>query len=587
VNQPRNSPDDRLLGQIIADRYHILSPLGEGGMGRVYLAEHVRMGRKSAVKVMSPNMALSVDAIARFNREAANASRINHPNVAQIYDFGETTDGMLYLAMEYVEGETLRHLIERVGPLPVVRAAELNRQIADALGAAHHLGIVHRDLKPDNILLTRTHDGSDQVKVVDFGIAKTVQGSGGEQVEVGSQTVTTAGVSLGTPEYMSPEQLAGERLDNRTDLFSLGLVLFNMLTANLPYPRITSKETLVRRLTAKPMSLSEIVPGTVWPAGLQQALDRALAPEPADRYASVVDFGRDVMSAANATVTLPARPGMARPLQEPTQRISEPNPRTPTRPLEAKSNRTALIAAGLVILLGAGSAGAYLATRSDVAADTTQPAAPAPTLAAAPVDSAKAPVVPPPAVVTKSSAARDTTPRVANPPAPKTAPKDSAPTTSTPLATDSSTSKTAPKDSAPTTSTPLATDSSTSKTLNRPRRAFQPEFRALAEQANEHFRKALDLVRTGDVAGTRGEFTKAAPIVAELRKLSAGTPSAAQVEQVVRGSSMQVVKACRDAMADTATRRKFPINFRCELVLPPGLRPQRGMRGNPAPLMDR
>src|SRR5690348_2391844 len=168
------SPMDPLIGQVIADRYQILSALGEGGMGRVYLAEHVRMGRKSAVKVMSPNMALSADAITRFNREAANASRINHPNVAQIYDFGETADGMLYLAMEYVEGETLRRLIERVGPLPTIRAAELNRQIADALGAAHHLGIVHRDLKPDNILLTRTHDGSDQVKVVDFGIAKTV-----------------------------------------------------------------------------------------------------------------------------------------------------------------------------------------------------------------------------------------------------------------------------------------------------------------------------------------------------------------------------------------------------------------------------
>src|SRR4051794_6186930 len=136
-------------------------------MGRVYLAEHVRMGRKSAVKVMSPNLALSADAISRFNREASNACKINHPNVAQIYDFGETSDGMLYLAMEFVEGETLRTMIMRNGPLSMARAAGITRQVADALAAAHHLGIVHRDLKPDNIMIARHHNGTDWVKVVD------------------------------------------------------------------------------------------------------------------------------------------------------------------------------------------------------------------------------------------------------------------------------------------------------------------------------------------------------------------------------------------------------------------------------------
>src|SRR6185437_15261633 len=162
--RPRGSHDP-LIGQVIADRYQVLQLLGEGGMGRVYLAEHVRMGRKSAVKVMSPNLALSAEAI----------SRINHPNVAQIYDFGETSDGMLYLAMEFVEGETLRQLIERDGPMPAPRAADITMQVAGALAAAHHLGIVHRDLKPDNVMIARHHDGTDWVKVVDFGIAKTVQ----------------------------------------------------------------------------------------------------------------------------------------------------------------------------------------------------------------------------------------------------------------------------------------------------------------------------------------------------------------------------------------------------------------------------
>src|SRR5262249_6911914 len=152
-------------------------------------------------------------------------------------------------------------LIEREGPLSLDRAAQIVKQAADALGAAHHMGIVHRDLKPDNVMIARHMDGSDWVKVVDFGIAKTVQGSG---EGAGSQTVTTAGVSLGTPEYMSPEQLAGERLDNRTDIYSLGLVCFNLLTGDLPYPRVTSKETLVRRLTSKAQTLRDVRPDGDW-----------------------------------------------------------------------------------------------------------------------------------------------------------------------------------------------------------------------------------------------------------------------------------------------------------------------------------
>ncbi|MFI5232664.1 MAG: serine/threonine protein kinase, partial [Gemmatimonadales bacterium] len=161
-----------LLGSIVAERYHILKKLGEGGMGTVYLAEHVKMGRKAALKVMNPGMNADPDAIARFNREAANASRLNHPNVCGIYDFGETSDGLIYLAMEFIEGESLSSLIEKNGQLPAPRAASIIHQAADALAVAHDYGIVHRDLKPDNIMIARGRDGSDLVKVVDFGIAK-------------------------------------------------------------------------------------------------------------------------------------------------------------------------------------------------------------------------------------------------------------------------------------------------------------------------------------------------------------------------------------------------------------------------------
>ena len=151
---PRRGGND-LVGSIVADRYHVLKKLGEGGMGQVYLAEHVKMGRKSALKVMNPGMVTDVDAISRFNREAANASRIAHPNVAAVYDFGETPDGIIYLAMEFVDGPPLTSVIEQQGALPPKRAAEIVRQTAEALAVAHDMGIVHRDLKPDNIMIAQ------------------------------------------------------------------------------------------------------------------------------------------------------------------------------------------------------------------------------------------------------------------------------------------------------------------------------------------------------------------------------------------------------------------------------------------------
>ena len=285
-----DEPLDPLVGQVLAARYRVLRVLGEGGMGRVYLAEHVRMGRLSAVKVMSPALMPTDDAVSRFNREASNASRINHPNVAAIYDFGEGETGTLYLAMEYVDGETLAALLRREGALPPVRAAGIARQIADALNAAHLLGIIHRDLKPDNVLVTTDAEGNELVKVVDFGIAKSVQAKG--------QTVTTVGMSIGTPEYMSPEQLAGESLDARSDIYSLGLVTFVMLTTELPYPDVTSRQSLVRRLTEPPRTLAEVRPDIAWSPALQAALTRALSPDAHDRYPKATEFAREVVAAS-------------------------------------------------------------------------------------------------------------------------------------------------------------------------------------------------------------------------------------------------------------------------------------------------
>ncbi len=282
------APASDLVGQVVADRYHIVKKLGEGGMGQVYLGEHVKMGRRSAIKVMNPSMVHDPDAVARFNREASNASRITHPNVCAIYDFGETPDGLIYLAMEFIEGEPLTDLLEREGALPVPRATGIFLQTAEALQAAHDLGIVHRDLKPDNIMLTRRKDGGDTVKVVDFGIAKAV---GGDQP---GQKVTKTGLVVGTPEFMSPEQLSGDNLDGRSDLYSLALVFYRMLIGKLPFEATSVQETMIKRLTDEPTKLAEGRPDLSFPAGLQLVLDTALARTPMERYQTVSKFAADV-----------------------------------------------------------------------------------------------------------------------------------------------------------------------------------------------------------------------------------------------------------------------------------------------------
>ena len=251
---------DALIGRIIADRYHIIDRLGQGGMGTVYLAEHVRMGRRCAVKVMNPTLLNDPDSLDRFTREAKNASLLNHPHVAAIYDFGEAADGIVYLAMEFVEGESLAAVLARTHGLPEQKALELGSQVADALSAAHEMGIVHRDLKPDNIMLCHSKAGKLRVKVVDFGIAKATEGS--------SQTVTRTGYVVGTPAYMSPEQILGDPLDGRSDLYSLGCILFEMLTGQRAFTGPSGEVSIRRRLTEPPPR----------PRSLKQALSKSLDP---------------------------------------------------------------------------------------------------------------------------------------------------------------------------------------------------------------------------------------------------------------------------------------------------------------------
>ncbi len=358
------APASDLVGQVVADRYHVIKKLGEGGMGQVYLAEHVKMGRRSAIKVMNPSMVHDPDAVARFNREAANASRITHPNVCAIYDFGETPDGIIYLAMEFIEGEPLTDLLEREGALPAPRAAHIFGQVADALQAAHDLGIVHRDLKPDNIMLTRRKDGADVVKVVDFGIAKAV---GGDE---SGQKVTKTGLVVGTPEFMSPEQLSGDKLDGRSDLYSLALVFYRMLTGKLPFEASTVQETMIKRLTDEPATLAATRPDLPFPAGLQGVLDTALTRSPVDRYQTVAKFAADVAAVTRVgSGKTQAIPQTRADVDGKTQLLdtaatkqvaAKRAPGAPAPGPAAKKRSLVPLVVGAVVLLGGGGVGAVM-----------------------------------------------------------------------------------------------------------------------------------------------------------------------------------------------------------------------------------
>jgi eukaryotic-like serine/threonine-protein kinase len=363
-----------LIGSIIADRYLVLEKLGEGGMGRVYLAEHVKMGRKSAVKVMNPGTVTDADAISRFNREAANASRISHQHVAQVYDFGETADGLIYLAMEYVEGESLTDILARDGALSPERAGEIVRQVGEGLSVAHDMGIVHRDLKPDNVMLTKFRDGSDCVKVVDFGIAKAAG--------VEAQKVTRTGLVIGTPEYMSPEQIAGDPLDGRSDIYSLGLVAFNMLTGRLPFPSKTAQESVIMRLTEPPVRLAQMRPQIAWTPKVQDVMDKALQRDAALRYSSANEFGR-ALSAAVKGLSTAAPSGTTQVMNEPDAWVPPTRVSGTPAPADAGRRMGRLAAVAGIVVLVAGVL-AYALTRGGTDADATTTTAAGPSGAVAP-----------------------------------------------------------------------------------------------------------------------------------------------------------------------------------------------------------
>jgi eukaryotic-like serine/threonine-protein kinase len=296
-----------LIGQVVGGRYHIVALIGEGGMGVVYKAEQ-RLGstvRKVAVKTLHAELSRDPSITARFHREVGTVAQLEHPNTVRVYDFGSTDDGTLYIAMEFLDGKALNRVIETDGALDPKRVGHIVRQIAGSLDEAHRQGIVHRDLKPENVLLIERAGEKDVVKLVDFGIAARTESAEREK----EQKLTQQGMVLGTPPYMSPEQFTGKALDARSDVYSLGVMVYEMLTGQLPFQADTAWQWATHHMTSPPRSFDETPGGGRISESLRRTVLKALSKEPADRQNSAGQFYTEfVASASNVTSVPPKAP---------------------------------------------------------------------------------------------------------------------------------------------------------------------------------------------------------------------------------------------------------------------------------------
>ncbi len=273
-------------GDLLAGKYRILEQLAEGGMGIVYVASQEPMGRRVALKVMKQEMVSDKASVKRFFREAVAVSKLDHPNTIKIYDYGEGEGSRLYIVMEFLDGEPLSRILKREGALSLKRSVNLVGQIARALAEAHAKGVIHRDMKPENIFVSKVDGGEDFVKVLDFGIAKLQQQSDG------ATKITRTGYVCGTPEYMSPEQARGEDLDGRTDLYALGVMLWEMLEGTTPYDAGTPLGIVLKHQTAPIPEITASVPRAV-----KEFVYRAMAKEASERPSSPEIFLEELLAA--------------------------------------------------------------------------------------------------------------------------------------------------------------------------------------------------------------------------------------------------------------------------------------------------
>ncbi len=326
---------DRLVGLEIGGKYKIVRVLGEGGMGCVYQGEQ-KLGntiRKVAIKTLHEHLSHDPQILARFEREVGTVAGLQHPNTIQVFDFGKMDDGTLYIVMEFVEGKSVAGLLETTGPMDPPRVTNILKQVCGSLEEAHGLGIVHRDLKPDNIVLCDKAGQHDWVEVLDFGIAKR-----SSEVDEREQKLTQQGMVLGTPPYMSPEQFTGKPVDRRSDIYSLAVMAYEMLTGGLPFNGNTAWEWATAHMTAQPRPLETFPTSSRIPPAMKSAILRALEKDPNRRFPTVTEFFA-AFSSADAGAMAAAAPPSAyvQGHTQPGAPIGAPLPPYPTGPQQAIS----------------------------------------------------------------------------------------------------------------------------------------------------------------------------------------------------------------------------------------------------------
>jgi len=360
---------DFFVGSTIQGRYRVLERLGEGGMGVVYVAEHVEIEKRVAVKVLRDDFSKRPEVVQRFRQEARSASKIGHPNIVDVTDFGQLDDGGVFFVMECLEGMGLNE-IARGQPIELARVVPIVEQIARALQAAHEKGIVHRDLKPENVFLIEREGIPEFVKILDFGIAKI------SDRDSEGKRLTKTGMIFGTPEYMSPEQAAGRPLDHRVDIYALGCMMYEMFTGNVPYDGESFMAVLTQHMFEPIPAIEEVYPDTDVPPSVRAVVYKAMAKEVEDRYPDMTSLREDLERAltdANYIVQHPGREttikystaggvvvGSGRnKSREDVQTLMDWAPKSGT--FEGKRKKLLPILLGLVVLLiAAGGIGFYL-----------------------------------------------------------------------------------------------------------------------------------------------------------------------------------------------------------------------------------
>ncbi|GAC1543528.1 MAG: hypothetical protein NVS3B10_31570 [Polyangiales bacterium] len=294
------APDPLIGRDLLNGQFQIVRKIGTGGMGAVYEASQPSMNSKVAVKILHAKLANRKDLVSRFHREAAAMSHLTHPNTVKVLLYGEDEkDGLLYIVMEYLDGKNLNQTVRAEGPMPTDRAIPILAACCHALQEAHEAGIVHRDLKPENIFLCTQGGQKDYVKVLDFGLAKVTE----REMRPGSMILTQEGMVFGTPEFMSPEQAQGKTLDARSDIYSLAVILYEVLTGKLPFDAKSPMEYIQLHVQKEPIPLSARVPGKTFPAELDAVIAKALAKSRDDRFQTAIEFAQALQRAVGMPVS--------------------------------------------------------------------------------------------------------------------------------------------------------------------------------------------------------------------------------------------------------------------------------------------